>query len=283
MKYNFNYIPKEEQDLNDKLINLYGEHLLNLYVELKNIYDDDNKTTKPALPLLLWLKDDGKEYASADLKIVAFGVETNNWNNPSTGFLQPNFDLKNSDDVRAEIDRLQDLYNGYYNECDGKRTKFLKNGPDLLLEVFKKHFKGRKISVVWNNINKIGNGNKTNGNATGRPKSYIYEAENKTFDVVAKELEILKPDIVVLMTGKVDEKYISNRFPEVAFYGGEKLQQNAEMNFSIGKGNLKPYVLYRSNPHPSARKDPRKKGFTKEMFSELYSLIANDIEELNIC
>ena len=37
--YKFDYIPKQESDINDSLINLYGSHLLALYAALKPIYD----------------------------------------------------------------------------------------------------------------------------------------------------------------------------------------------------------------------------------------------------
>lgn len=45
------YQPKEEIDLNDRLVNLYGSKLVGLYSDFEPLFDREG--IKPALPLLL--------------------------------------------------------------------------------------------------------------------------------------------------------------------------------------------------------------------------------------
>ena len=100
--YKFDYIPKQESDINDSLINLYGSHLLALYAALKPIYDGKDYAVKPALPFLLWPKNNGNDWTNADLKVMIYGRETNGWDNPDSRErkMKPNWALNNSDDVR---------------------------------------------------------------------------------------------------------------------------------------------------------------------------------------
>ncbi len=49
--------PKEEIDLNDRLVNLYGSKLVGLYTDLEPLFEREGNI-KPSLPLLLWLLDD---------------------------------------------------------------------------------------------------------------------------------------------------------------------------------------------------------------------------------
>lgn len=124
------YIPIEEKSLNDKLVNLYGPKIPGLYSAVKPLFDDPN-AIKPALPLLLELNDD-ESYENADLRVMIFGRETNNWNDPKHfrkdfPYGTYNFNLHTSEDIIEEIMGkhvvgeedyygLGDLYHGYFFE-----------------------------------------------------------------------------------------------------------------------------------------------------------------------
>jgi hypothetical protein len=72
-------------------------------------------------------------------------------------------------------------------------------------------FPGRKIAYSWNNIIKIG---KSQGR--GFPGKEIYTIERKHFVVIPEEISILKPDVILFLTGTYDDK-IRDVFGDVAF------------------------------------------------------------------
>ncbi len=85
---NPNFTPKHEADNVDRLINLYGRHWIGLNECMESIANNPDMTKKASLPLLLCPVNDGKDWDKADLKIMVFGRETNNWNIPGKKILQ---------------------------------------------------------------------------------------------------------------------------------------------------------------------------------------------------
>ena len=158
--YKFDYIPKQESDINDSLINLYGSHLLALYAALKPIYDGKDYAVKPALPFLLWPKNNGNDWTNADLKVMIYGRETNGWDNPDSRErkMKPNWALNNSDDVRKEIDAIQNIYDGYFNFTtkQEQNNRFFNLGLYPIVESIKLALPSIKVSYLWNEISKIG-------------------------------------------------------------------------------------------------------------------------------
>ena len=226
---NITYIPIKEKSLNDKLVNLYGPKLPRLYSAVKPLFDDPN-AIKPALPLLLELNDD-ESYENADLRVMIFGRETNNWNDTEFREAFPfgsyNFNINTSEDVVAEIMGrhiegeedyfgLGDLYHGYFFEKDknGKRvnsTAFTRRA-DQLIDLLRIKLPNLKIEYLWNNVSKIGRGGKKFGQCCGKPTSEIREIESKFFNVVRDEIKLLKPDIVIFLTGFYADSDIKEKF-----------------------------------------------------------------------
>lgn len=214
------FIPKQEADDVDRLINLYGRHLPDLYEALQSVVNNVELTKKPALPLLLCPINDGKDWKGADLRIMVFGRETNNWNNPGKKYF--NFNLKDSTDVLAEIEALQEIYNAYFNFGDGKTSRFNQRGPERFISKLQFAIPGKRIEYLWNNICKIGVGNPDgSGKCCGLTPKYIYDIEIANFNVVKEEIEILKPDVVIFMTGRelgnVGDRYITHHLGDVNF------------------------------------------------------------------
>lgn len=227
---NIKYIPIEEKTLNDKLVNLYGSKIPGLYSAVEPLFDDSS-VIKPALPLVLELNDD-ESYENAEIKVMIFGRETNNWNDPTDfrkrfPFGTYNFNLQTSEDVLAEIKGrhvegeedyygLGDLYHSYFfkDEETGKRgnsTPFTRRS-DLLIDILKSVIPNTSIEYLWNNVSKIGCGGTDFGKSCCKPTLEIREIERKYFNVVADEVEILKPDIVIFLTGFYADNEIKDKF-----------------------------------------------------------------------
>lgn len=225
------FTPIEEKTLNDKLVNLYGSHLVGLYTEVEKIYNDDQCTIKPALPLLLELIDDdrgGYPYEYADLRIMIFGRDTNNWNDNSgngtrkdakiyTEYGTYNFHLQTNEDILAEIrgkhiggedeiNGICDIYCGYHYYGSPETVTPFTQKKNQFVEQLKSKLNGKRVEELWNNVNKIGCGAPGVGKSTDKVPSYIKEVEERCFNVIRQEIEILKPDVVIFMTKEEDNK-----------------------------------------------------------------------------
>ena len=245
------FVPIEERTMNDKLVNLYGKHIVGLYTKIEKLYNDDwykGKYKLPAAPLLIELESDDNDkfpYETADIRIMFFGRETNNWDDRHdtrkdkelyTDYGTYNFYLQNNDDILAEIrgrhtdengndlsgqdERygLTDIYINYLysrDENTGKRitvgkspfTKWCYSFVDKL----QARYPDKKVEFVWNNLFKIGNTNIMSGHSRSKSNSIIRDIEKEYFDVIESELEILKPDIIIF-TPLDEDKTILEKF-----------------------------------------------------------------------
>ena len=219
------FIPIEEKSLNDKLVNLYGPKIPGLYSAVKPLFDDPD-AVKPALPLLIELNDD-ESYENADLRVMVFGRETNNWNDTNERGQYPygtyNFHLSTSDDVlneikgkhiedEPEIYGLGDIYHAYCYEDNGVGKTIFTRRQKQLIQQLSERLGNRKVEAVWNNVSKIGCGGKDFGNSCGKPTAQIRDIERKYFNVVADEVKILKPDVVIFLTGFGADREIKEIF-----------------------------------------------------------------------
>lgn len=70
----------------------------------------------------------------------------------------------------------------------------------------------KTIEIVWNNIYKIGNKEK----GKNRPVKLIRDFENEYFNLIREEIEILKPDVIIFLTGPNYENRVKKIFPIVS-------------------------------------------------------------------
>lgn len=266
------FIPKNEADDADRLINLYGRKMAELYAELQAVVNNPELHLKPALPLLLYPKNDGAEWNAADLKIMVFGRETNNWNDPGKKYY--NFDLKNSDAIHHEVDSIQEIYNAYFNWGDGRKSRFNRRGPERFISQLQKEIPGKKIEYMWNNICKIGIGNPDgNGKCCGLTPEYIYNIEINRFNVVREEIDILKPDVIIFMTGRehglLADRYIEHHIGTMEF---EPIDENLPELHRVEIPGVKYAV--RMARHPSRASNIE--------LDTLYAAIINDMRNRNV-
>lgn len=226
---NIQFIPIEEKTLSDKLVNLYGTKIPRLYAAVEPLFDDKD-AIKPALPLLIELNDD-ESYENADLRIMVFGRETNNWNDMGERNKCPygtyDFSLSSSDDIlneirgkhiegEPEIYGLCDIYHSYFfkDEETGKKynqTVFSKRA-DSLIDMIRARIPSMNVEYIWNNVSKIGCGGKNFGRSCRKPTAEIHDIEREYFNVVAEEVKILRPDVVIFLTGFGADKEIKEKF-----------------------------------------------------------------------
>jgi hypothetical protein len=204
--------------MNIELLGLYQAHYPVLTQELiprnKQLEEEDKETS--TCPLLLTVND---AYTAADWKIMFFGQETNGWCSAS-------FDSQ----LLPILEEYNRFYWGedYYNGTN--YTPFWR-GFDLFREKLKERFPKRNISLLWNNIVKIGL------NVPGFPYD-INDITERYFNIIAEEVAITKPDVLVFFSGPTPNyNRIENAFGS---YNKEPVEQFAERQLCRVKNELMP-------------------------------------------
>ncbi len=189
-----------EKSINQKLEELYDSKWKNFSNALINIINDENYDIKPTNPLLLKHKD-CNEYESSEIRVMILGQETNDWGYYEDGCF--------SDEIEMEkiLDMYVDFYSGYKFE---KHRGFFKNHFNNFLKLLKEKYPEKKTSCFWNNVIKVGKANDKN-----TPPEYILKLEQEHFSVLKKEIEIIKPNVILFYSGYSYDKYILHHFPEL--------------------------------------------------------------------
>jgi len=215
----------------------------------------DNKKERPAYPLLLKINEEN--YHNADLRIMTFGQETNSWEHEVNSELIP-ID-QSIDFIEETVVTFMDHYNRFLNDKltkKGKKSPFWNAHSKIL-----KKLKNSKVEIVWNNIYKIGNKSKNHN----KPHSNIRQMENASFDVISKEIEILKPDVLIFFTGPNYEKRVNKKF---------QINKMIEVSSDISKSELAKFFLengilsYRTY-HPNYLQRKKKMDYLKLITDEI--------------
>jgi hypothetical protein len=177
--------------MNNQLLNLYTSKWDDLCTAMKPILLDDTLELKPTCPLLISI-DDAEEFNRADVRLMICGQETNSWNHQF------------HDNQQSIIDNYKSFFND--GECWAYGGQFW-NGVSRFGSLLQAKYADKKIKLVWNNIVKIGK-----YNDKGFPPDYIYEIEREHFSVIKEELEIIKPNIVLFLTGPNYDGIIHDNF-----------------------------------------------------------------------
>lgn len=186
-------------DAKDKLRELYRSHWPALCDALRPIVNNPEYSVKPTGPLLLWPYHDDTEYENAEVRVMIFGQETNGW----SGIFNPDAP------AAEEVSRIQqDIYDDFYNEEALHYRSAFWNGFRLFTRMLNAAYPNKNIKYAWNNIIKIGK-----DHAKNRPPQYIYDVEMSCFNVVQDEIDILKPQILIFLTGPNYDKNIIDKFP----------------------------------------------------------------------
>ena len=218
------YLPTSYiQAMNNKLRELYIEKFQVLAPELKEYNAKVGFDKKATNPFLLQVPSN---YESFENKIMIFGQETNFWCG----------ECGNDSAFSNSIDKSLEIYESFY----------LNNGTGSYGGPFWNEFKRIKRTVikpensifVWNNINKIGKTGKGN-------LDEINKIQFKNFKVISEEIELLKPNIVVFLTGHNYDFFIRENIGN--FNQKEISDCLFELDFNKNYKNIKFFKTYHPN------------------------------------
>jgi hypothetical protein len=165
---------------------------------------------KPAHPFLLSVPNDYDK----KFKVMIFGQETNDW-------------------LNFHCVEPQTAMESYRNFWINKQSKNSKKGVFLqILNNFQNNMLNpEKVSCIWNNTIKIGS------TKSGTPSKEIIEWQKNWFSVVQEEVQILKPDFIIFLTGPKYDKYIKEIFGKFSLSPvlNKKKRQIAKLNFTADR------------------------------------------------
>ena len=182
--------------MNKKLQELYSSKGENLNLAMEEIIKDEKLEQKPTCPLLIYF-DNEENFNNSDIRIMVYGQETNSWYN----------EFHNSQ--KEILNNYNDFYNG--GECWSYGGQFW-NGVSRFLGTLRNKYPDKKVDLIWNNIVKIGK-----YEDKGFPPDYIYEVEREYFSVIKDELRIIKPNVVLFLTGPNYDSVIEDNFGKIAY------------------------------------------------------------------
>lgn len=181
--------------MNSELRALYASKWDKLTKHMQHIKDAEDCPIKPTNPLLLSI--DEEEYRNADIRIMFYGQETNSWYDSFNPNMQ--FTLKEYENFYLSGTAMKG-YGGHFW-----------NGINRFKKLFQKKYPDKKLAFVWNNIIKIGN----EARNANRPPAYTYKVEREYFSVIKEEIEILRPDVLLFLTGPNYDSILKDNFGNV--------------------------------------------------------------------
>ena len=184
------------KSINEQLNELYASKWEALSEALQESVEGDPKT--PTNPMLLYVGDE-KAWQDADLRVMVFGQETNDWE----GYFSTD----------KPIAHLCDVYDRFFNKggCWEYGGHFW-NGVARLKKMIGDKFPQRQIGYLWNNLVKVGKADER-----GRPPECIYGLERSFFRVIPDEVRILKPNLAIFLTGHTYDDLIRENFGQVGY------------------------------------------------------------------
>lgn len=214
--------------MKEALISLYQSNWEPLQVHLSRLSASDEFRDKPTSPLLISLED-YDEYESADIRLMVFGQETNNW----FGEFNPN------------MMEVLGLYESYFLSGDwmlDKKRVFWR-GLKPYLDGIREKFPEKNFSFIWNNLSKVGKISK------GSSPKYIRDVELEYFSVIKAEIEILRPNIILFFTGFKRDEDIKSIFSTARFesISGFPIDELASISSIAGSNVFRTYHPYAVN------------------------------------
>jgi hypothetical protein len=217
--------------MNSSLEKLYSSKWGELSEAFKNILDNDIFEIKPTNPLLLKIADEDS-FRDADIRLMIYGQETNSWGEQ----FNPN--------INSTIEIYDEFFNSDY--CFTYGGQFW-NGISRFLSLLQKKYPDKTIRFVWNDIVKIGK-----YADKGFPPEYIYKVERECFSVIKEELEIIKPNVILFLTGPNYDSVIADNFGNLNYraiepFSGREISEITVDGFPNSFRTYHPNYLWRND------------------------------------
>ena len=232
------------QAMNNQLLELYNKEFGKLIPKLNEYNENVEFDKKATNPFLIKVAENYQDFKN---RIMIFGQETNTWCK----------ECGNKSAFSNNIERSLQIYQKFYLDggINHYRGPFWNEFKRIKKEVSKKN----NATFVWNNINKIGKIGKGNLNE-------INKIQFKNLDVIRDELKILKPNIVIFLTGHDYDFFIQKNI-------GNFSQNDVEKNlYELDFGNDFESIKFYKTFHPNAL---YRKGINKIVISNLINRVEN--------
>ena len=166
--------------------------------ELEKTFSEEISENGPTNLLCLKATD---SFLRADVRVMIFGQETNDW---EIDFLHP-----------GGLPHLLETYNSFFNNerCFSYGGQFW-NGFAKLRDAIRQMYSEQQKTVgfIWNNVIKIGRcGGK------GAPSQLILDWQKNTHELIRQEIAHYSPDVVIFLSGPNYDKHIMSIFDDVIF------------------------------------------------------------------
>jgi len=185
------------KNVQNQLNELYREYLKKLLFnqKLKECLMSDHISS----PLFINAETPRAEYLNADLKIIFIGKENNGWFGLNERKENGVFDIFNEEQY---LNGLLDLYKRFNLGANYKSP--IINFLDLIVAAFRDQ--KIKTGILWTNLLRIDCGKEWD------LKKKTFEIDNN--EILRNEIEILKPDVVVFVTGPNYDCFIDWTFKD---------------------------------------------------------------------
>ncbi|PJA30162.1 MAG: hypothetical protein CO189_00725 [candidate division Zixibacteria bacterium CG_4_9_14_3_um_filter_46_8] len=217
-------------DRSTQLRTLYEDSWENLQKGMSAF--DTAKNLNISNPLLLDELEFWKEMDGMDFKIMIFGQQTYGWGWSGHKYHDSN---RGKDEVGAIMDGYRN-----FNNNDGKAWPKINSPFWRFCRGLCKEVTGSPDAFIWNNLFKFDQDGK-------EPSGEIKEVSCSAFPVITKEIEILKPNVIIFLTSQRNDKWLKKIFSNVEFEGLSGYDQKA---LSKVKHDLLPEKTYRTY-HPA--------------------------------
>ena len=267
----------------------------NLTKQLANLYEPkwnelkqqlDAKGIKVQAPFMLGVAlehnnqggyVDESWWTDADLKVMVFGQEPLNWPMP---ILDDGSQVQSDDFVELYQRFYSDNYKGQYFLTDSDnhlaKNKFFSMGFNGIMSGIKdfvlgEQYSDKKVAYLWNNISKLSVGGRKGVD------SGIHDLEIEYFHVIPQEIEILKPDVLIFLTGPGQNTYYSY-IQENFNVKGSPIPLAGNDIDAVAKLDIEGVSLAYKTYHPTATKDGDR-GITDAEKWKYYHAILDDMKE----
>ncbi|OYQ77959.1 hypothetical protein B9T19_09290 [Ignatzschineria sp. F8392] len=190
--------------LNHQLEQLYRAHLGSLSTA---IIERKINCTSPLL-----IQVDESRWQADTFKVMIFGQEVRGWKLDSYQAVEQQ--LANGG-IERYLEELLAAYSRYFYHKESQKARsrsiFMK-AFSRIKKVLKQQpsLQGRKIHLLWNNINKIARDKRRSGMT-----QTLRDLEAQHFLIAEQEIEILKPDLILFLTGPSRVRDIKSHFKGV--------------------------------------------------------------------